>query len=418
MDLHAQLTQVVGPGELDMWDGDAGGNLPRVAPNNIDEAVECLRLAHSNGLAVIPEGLGSRRTWTHQPKRADFVLSTRNMRGVLSYEPGDGTLSALAGTTCAELEQCVALGGHRLTPDLPRPQAGTIGGAVASGHSGFDRLRVGPLRHHILGVRALLGDGTLAKSGGQLVKNVTGYDMHRLYCGSFGSLCLLVEINLRLFPAPEEWAAVEFHAESRAQAAQAALDLEEMRLPLDAVLIQSPTDTSVRWTVLAFLSGRRAVIDVECDRVHSSLSDSNVKLEMQRGTEARSKREQCRDLEWDEQAGWAHLRLGVHPTGLPALLEQLDTCFAGSVAQFSIQPLIAEVQVRFEEPLTDTQAVAVHDRLLASGLNFHWRAAPDSLRSQGDIFGSAPTGIALMQRLQSTLDPQSVFARGRYLTGL
>lgn len=418
MDVRAQLTQVAGPGVLDSWAADPNGSMPRVSPNTIEQAAECLRLAHSHGLAVIPEGLGSRRTWTRPAQRAEFVLSTRNLRGVLSYEPGDGTLSALAGTTSAELEQCVALGGHRLTPDLPWPQASTIGGAVASGHSGFDRLRVGPLRHHILGVRALLGDGTLAKSGGQLVKNVTGYDLHRLYCGSFGSLCLLVEINLRLFPAPEDFAAVEWVTESRAQAVQAAFDLEQMRLPLDAVLIQSPTGACAGWTLLAFLSGRKAVMDVECERVHAGLSNSSTNLELQRGTEARAKREQCRDLEWNEDSGWAQLRLGVHPTGLPALLEQLDECLAGTAAQFSIQPLIAEVQVRFKEPLTDSRAVAVHDGLLAAGLHFHWRAAPDGLRSKRDIFGSAPTGLTLMQRLQSALDPQSVFARGRYLTGL
>jgi len=141
------------------------------------------------------------------PAGADWILSTRRLVGIVAYEPGDGTLTARAGTTFAALDEATERGGHVVTPDVAYPARATLGGAVGEGRSGFDRLRYGPTRHHVLGVRALLADGTFAKSGGQLVKNVTGYDLHRLYCGSRGSLCALVEVSLRLFPRHSSFAA-------------------------------------------------------------------------------------------------------------------------------------------------------------------------------------------------------------------
>ena len=151
---------------------------------------------------MVPCGLGSKLGWTRPPPRADLLVSTRRLAGLLRHEPDDGTLSALAGTPMSELRAAALAGGHWLTPDVAAPRRATLGGVIAAGQSGLDRLRFGPARHHVLGARVMLADGTIARSGGQLVKNVTGFDLHRLYAGSHGSLCVILEVALRLFPAP------------------------------------------------------------------------------------------------------------------------------------------------------------------------------------------------------------------------
>ncbi len=184
------------------------GTLPLAEPQDEAQACALLRLAAREKLRVLPLGLGSKLAWRGQ-SAADFALTTRALRGIVEYEPDEGVITAGAGTTLAELRARTAAERHWLTPFVAREERTSLGGALSAGQSGLDRLRFGPLRHHVLGMRVALGDGTIVKSGGRLVKNVTGYDMHRLYTGAQGSLCLVLEASLRLFPAPRACAWVQ-----------------------------------------------------------------------------------------------------------------------------------------------------------------------------------------------------------------
>jgi len=190
------------------------GSLPLAEPQDEAQACALLRLAARERWRVLPVGLGSKLGWRARTA-ADFALTTRALAGIVEYEPAEGVITARAGTTLADLRARTSAERHWLTPFVARAEHATIGGAVSAGQSGLDRLRFGPLRHHVLGVRVALGDGTITKSGGRLVKNVTGYDMHRLYAGAHGSLCLVLEVSLRLFPGPRACAWVQVPGEGR-----------------------------------------------------------------------------------------------------------------------------------------------------------------------------------------------------------
>jgi FAD/FMN-containing dehydrogenase len=179
------------------------GALPLAEPQDEAQVCALLRLASREKLRVLPLGLGPAE------RAADFALCTRALTGVVEYEPDEGVITARAGSTLAGLRALTVAQRHWLTPFLAREEQATLGGAISAGQSGLDRLRFGPLRHHVLGLRVALGDGTIVKSGGRLVKNVTGYDMHRLYTGARGSLCVVLEASLRLFPAPRAYAWVQ-----------------------------------------------------------------------------------------------------------------------------------------------------------------------------------------------------------------
>lgn len=187
---------------------DGEGERPLAAPRSEEEWSEVLRLAGREGWACLVVGRGSKPGWTRPPKRVDLVLSTRGYAGVVAYEPGDGTVTARAGSTMDEIAREVRAGGHHLTPDVPRPGASTLGGVVAAGQSGLDRLRFGPVRHNVLGMRVALADGSIAKTGGRLVKNVTGYDLPRLAAGSLGSLGVITQVCLKLWPKGARFAGV------------------------------------------------------------------------------------------------------------------------------------------------------------------------------------------------------------------
>ncbi|MCB9916212.1 MAG: FAD-binding oxidoreductase [Planctomycetes bacterium] len=263
MSLFASLERVVGAAHV----APAAhlGGLPVASPADEAEARALIELARADGLRLAPLGCGSKLAWAPPPARVDALLGTRRLAGVVEFVPGDGTLTARCGSTMAELAALVRAEGLELTPDVPRPERATLGGTLAAGASGPDRTRHGAGRLHVLGTRALLASGEVAKSGGRLVKNVTGYDLHRLYCGSFGSLALLLEASLRLFPAPEARRAAGFALDELGAALELARALHAARLPLRALTVTNARDAA--WWVHVELVGRAAQLERDLARV-------------------------------------------------------------------------------------------------------------------------------------------------------
>jgi len=175
---------------------------PVVSPGNLEAAQEVLRFAARERLRVLPAGSMEHLHLGAFPAGVDFVLSSRRMDRILEHEPEDLTLVAQAGVTLREIESRAAASGQRLAPDPGPGTAATVGGACAANRSGLRRLRSGTLRDHVLGVRVVHADGEVTRAGGKVVKNVTGFDLAKLYVGSHGSLVFLAEIALRLVPRP------------------------------------------------------------------------------------------------------------------------------------------------------------------------------------------------------------------------
>jgi len=161
--------------------------------------VEALAASVATAEAVVP--VGARTHWEvgNPPRDATEI---RAPAGIVAYEPDDLTVTVGAGTSYADLVSALAAHGQECPLD-PRDPAATVGGVVASGLSGIRRLRHGPLRDQVLEVRYLDAGGRLVKGGGPTVKNVTGYDLPRLFVGSLGTLGLLVQLTLRCRPLPE-----------------------------------------------------------------------------------------------------------------------------------------------------------------------------------------------------------------------
>jgi FAD/FMN-containing dehydrogenase len=249
-DVRATLERLVGPA------GVLPGEPVVACPANDDQVVETIRLAAKERWKFSPIGLGS-----NLQGDADFFLSTRRITGVVAYEPGDGTLSARAGTTMAELERVTRASGNHLTPRVAAADGSTLGGVLAEGRSGIDRLRYGPSRHHVLGMRVALADGSVAKSGGRLVKNVTGYDLHRLYCGSRGSLCVVLEASMRLFAGFEREVTISAAASNRAAAMDAARAAEGLGVRPLAIRAENVLDPAGAWRAHVLLAGRPELVE-------------------------------------------------------------------------------------------------------------------------------------------------------------
>jgi glycolate oxidase FAD binding subunit len=183
-----------------------GGVQPKlvIEPGTESELAEVLRLLNEAGLAVIPRGGGTKLAWGNSPARADIVLSTARLSEIIEHAWADLTVTAEAGCTIQRLQETLAQHGQRLALDALWPERATIGGVLSTNDSGALRLRFGALRDLIIGVTIALPDGTLASSGGKVVKNVAGYDLPKLVTGALGTLGVITRAVFRLHPLPHE----------------------------------------------------------------------------------------------------------------------------------------------------------------------------------------------------------------------
>jgi glycolate dehydrogenase FAD-binding subunit len=171
-------------------------------PANEQQLAAALRLANDVSLAVVPRGGGTKLSWGNPPSRADVILSTARLDKIIEHPWADLTVSVEAGCTIQKLQSALAQHGQRLALDPLWPEQATIGGVLSTNDSGSLRLRFGALRDLIIGVTLALPDGTLASSGGKVVKNVAGYDLPKLVTGAFGTLAVITRAVFRLHPLP------------------------------------------------------------------------------------------------------------------------------------------------------------------------------------------------------------------------
>jgi len=173
-----------------------------VEPADERETSEILRSANAAGQAVIPTGGGTKLDWGNPPRKADVLLSLRRQNRVIEHAWADLTVTVEAGCTIADLQRTLAEHGQRLAIDPLWPERATVGGVLSTNDSGALRLGYGSLRDLIIGITLVLADGTIAKSGGKVVKNVAGYDLPKLATGGLGTLGVITHAVFRLHPLP------------------------------------------------------------------------------------------------------------------------------------------------------------------------------------------------------------------------
>ncbi|MEU6796946.1 FAD-binding oxidoreductase [Nonomuraea wenchangensis] len=191
-----------------------GGVLPRwvARPESVEEVAAVLRACAERDLAVVPAGGGTKLHWGAPPERCDVRLDLSRLNKILEHAAGDLVVRAQAGVTMGALAAALADEGQELAIDAP--EGATVGGTLATGAAGPRAFRYGTPRDLLIGVTVVLADGTVARSGGRVVKNVAGYDLGKLFTGSYGTLGVIAEATFRLHPLPaaRRWVRAEVDA--------------------------------------------------------------------------------------------------------------------------------------------------------------------------------------------------------------
>jgi glycolate oxidase FAD binding subunit len=174
---------------------------PVCSPQSTEEIAAITRHADQSGLGIEIVGAGTKRSWGN-PVEAAILLDTTRLNRVLEHPWQDLTCTVQAGCTWDAMQQTLARHNQFVALDPLWPSTATVGGIVATNDSGALRHRYGSLRDLIIGMTIVLADGTIAKTGGKVVKNVAGYDLHKLMTGAFGTLGVIAEVTFRLHPLP------------------------------------------------------------------------------------------------------------------------------------------------------------------------------------------------------------------------
>jgi glycolate oxidase FAD binding subunit len=192
-----------------------------VEAGSVEETSELMKLASREGLVVSPRGSGTKMHLGDPPASLDLIVSTARVNEIIEHVPGDQVVRVQAGIRLQDLQEQLSGSDQMLAIDPPERRA-TIGGIIAANASGPRRYRYGTIRDLIIGITVVLHDGTVAKAGSKVVKNVAGYDLSKLFTGSLGTLGIIVTANFRLHPIPQVSRTVAVEVESPEAAAGAA----------------------------------------------------------------------------------------------------------------------------------------------------------------------------------------------------
>ncbi len=244
-----------------------------VEPGNEEEVSAVLAFADQEGLKVLVRGGGTQLGIGFPPRGGDILLSTLRLNQLVEHAPHDMTATVQAGLRLSDLQATLANTRQWLALDPALGSAATIGGIMAANASGPRRLRYGGVRDQIIGIRVVLPDGTIAKGGGKVVKNVAGYDLSKLFTGSLGTLGVIVAATFRLYPIATASRTVVLTASSLASLCELAMRVNGSTLVPTMLDIISPTTQGGEYRLVARFEMEREAADDQTAALGEMASD-------------------------------------------------------------------------------------------------------------------------------------------------
>jgi glycolate oxidase FAD binding subunit len=354
---------------------------------------------------VLVSGGGTKLSFSNSGGPFATHVSTNRLNNVLHYEPADLTIAVEAGMTPAELNRILGEHNQMLPVDCPEPETSTLGGMFASGLGGPRRLKYGSLRDWTLGVEVMTADGVLTKSGGMVVKNVTGYDLPRLHYGAHGSFGIVTRLNLKVLPRNEATRGIMLWFNSPDAAHAAAVQVLTSQLDPESVLIASDDDC---WKVSITCASPASTIDWLVDAITDTAGSSEDLLEtrVETGPE-HALTDFINAVRFD---GKAIARFSVPASQQLPVLEHFAQLSGSLICADPGSGLIY---------VAGLPSLEWREALRRSSDTCVFLALPDELKTGVDVFGRQNgTTLELLRRLRNEFDPERRINRGRFILGV
>jgi len=412
--LTEDLRRIVGPDNVrEATEEDAvEGVEPEfvVEPGSVEEVSGVMKLAAREGLAVAPRGGGTKMHIGDPPRRLDLIVSTARMNEVLEHTPGDQIVRLQAGVKLEDLQKYVSSSDQMLAIDPPESGA-TVGGIVAANSSGPRRYRYGTIRDLIIGITVVLHDGTVAKAGGKVVKNVAGYDLSKLFTGSLGTLGIIATANFRLHPRPEASSTVAVEVTEPQQAQAAAQAIVHSQVEATAVELHYGENEKLLAVLLESISGG---IDAKAETASFLLKQFG---------EVRTLSQEEADRLGPLTSPQVVLKIGAPPVDLAAVLESV---LGAAERKGLAHPRITGhagtgvTLVGFSEETEDGAAGFVEEMReiwVRRGGNVTLQRAPLTLKQRVSTWDNGGDYLGLVRRVKEKFDPRGGMNPGRFLGG-
>ncbi len=434
-DVLSRLRALLGPAHLRTEDAveryRLGPRVPKAVACPGDEAAVSgvLALAAEAGLAVVPWGAGLHQALGARPRAYDLALDLTRLDRVLAYEPADLTATVQAGVRLDALRAALGTAGQFLPLDPPLGEAATLGGVLGAGLSGPLRCRYGTARDLILGLRVAQADGTIIRAGAQVVKNATAYDLVKLHLGAHGTLGVILEATLRLFPRPAcagtWWAA--------------ARDLEPAQAVAERILGSHLAPD--RLELIARGTARRLGLPGESPGALIAFSGVPEAVAAQGEALGRLAREAggsapvpagegtwkaVRDFPWPEPSAGGGPRALWRASVLPADTAKAMKAVAAAAGEGAEAAAAASVAAGVLRGWIAAGAPAGLEQALRAAREAVERLggflvvldAPEAVRERLDVWGRPPGGHEIMQALKRAFDPRGSLGPGRLVGGI
>lgn len=447
LSLRQQLTVLLGQdwtvGQDRLREYDVDGVTPQAAIQAQDRqaVADILSWAAAQRLSVFPRGGGTQMSLGNVPDGVGLVLAMGRQSRVLDYEPADLTATVEAGITLDQLQGQLSAGEQFLPLESPLAEKSTIGGVLAANSTGALRYSYGQPRDWLIGIAVVGAEGQETKAGGKVVKNVTGYDLNKLYTGSMGTLGVIVEATFKLSPNPARRGALVagFQTLDRGIDAGRALlqqpcapqgvqvvDGQAARKlgPGDAFLGVPGTNEALAF---AFFSGRPMALNRKMDECVRLFRDSGASdVSMLDETASSELQKALNDVGWSENnRPYLGIKLNLPPSSLARVVDRLrrespvglppgvvaDPGFgvarlfwwSESVSEWIDYSLALDVIARAREVARDEGGSALVE------------FCPLPLKAQIDVWGQHPHGIEVMRRIKQNFDPLGILSPGRFV---
>jgi glycolate oxidase FAD binding subunit len=442
--LIEELSAIVGAefvqsmASLDAYHVDGRPPWAVVAPGDIDQVAAVLALAHREALAVVPWGGGTTMAMGQPPERLDIVLSSLRLSRVLEHEPADLTATVQAGITMADLQRHLGSRGQWWPIDPPRPASATLGGVLATNASGPKRLLYGTARDMLIGIKVVHADGAISKAGGKVTKNVTGYDMMKLYIGSLGTLAIIAEATLKLRPLPpSQQLAWSIFASREAAAAAAQQLFTGGLLPNATEVVNPPVTTCLRqtldgpqggegWSLIVGIDGAAPAVARQCREIEA-LSRAGGATACWTGTDDGRLWQALQSRfrpDGAERLECVVVRIGTVRTHVGAMLGKIAELGSRLHAPTALCARFGNGLVYGSFPLNGDVApavdltqelIALRGDLTAKRGYLVVESAPPSFKAGFDCWGDVGPQAEVMVGLKRAFDPRRVLNPGRFV---
>ena len=405
-----------------------------LAPKDHETLSRILEVANNSHLSVCFEGSGTKIQMGNPPSRLDLIVLTKNLSSVLEYVPEDLTISAQAGIKLKDLKKTLAKNGQFVPLDPLISEEATVGGTISTNSAGPLRAGYGGVKSFLLGVKVANADGRISKAGGKVVKNVSGYDLTKLYIGALGTLGGIVEANLKVYPSPEsESTLLVFFTEMDALQGYARRLISGNIVPAAIEFLNREIFSSMKKYV------RKSMVDLPyCIAIRffgSQIAVSNQAREAERiagdklGTDV-FLREESSGFWVDFSRRIASnsalaFKASVPRSSMSSVISKLEEALS-----FYLPFIYAEVSVGLvhfslqrDLQVSDYELLAkklaeLRNHCEELGGNLVMMSAPRQLKNYFDAWGKVPAGFALMKTLKEKFDPNGILSPGRFVNGL